>query len=226
MAEIQRSRLFAAAVRAVEELGYSQATVAHITRRARVSRRTFYELFANREECLLAALESVVDRIRREIAAAGLEGLVWRERVRGGLWVILSFFDREPVLARVCVVQALRGSQTVLERREEILAELPRSWRVGARRAAAAASGPPHRGGPGGRRLALVYRVCWGDSESLTELLSPLMGMIVRPYLGPARPQGESRSSQVRSAAQDAVAKDARRGEGASGDPLRGSRCA
>src|ERR1700691_406433 len=52
VAEIQRSRLLAVAVRAIEELGYTRATVAHITRRARVSRRTFYELFANREECL------------------------------------------------------------------------------------------------------------------------------------------------------------------------------
>ena len=35
-----------------------------------------------------------------------------------GLCMILSFFDREPVLARVCVVQALRGGPRVLERRE------------------------------------------------------------------------------------------------------------
>ena len=34
--------------------------------------------------------------------------LCGRERVRVGLWRILGFFDREPVLARVCVVQALR----------------------------------------------------------------------------------------------------------------------
>ena len=97
-----------------------------ITRRARVSRRTFYELFANREECLAAVLEDVVGLIGGEVAAAGLEGLAWRERVRGGLWVILSFLDREPALARVCVVQALRGGPAVLERREEILAGLAR----------------------------------------------------------------------------------------------------
>ena len=59
-----------------------------------------------------------------ELAAAGLEGLAWRERVRKGLWTILAFFDREPVLARVCVVQALRGGPRVLERREAVLARL------------------------------------------------------------------------------------------------------
>ena len=109
VAEIQRSRLLAAAVRAVEELGYAGMTVAHITTRARISRRTFYELFSNREECFAAVLEDVVGLIEGELDAAGLDGLPWRERVRTGLWTILSFFDREPVLARVCVVQALRG---------------------------------------------------------------------------------------------------------------------
>ena len=53
-----------------------------------------------------------------------LTGLAWRERVRGGLLVILSFFDREPALARVCVVQALQGGPQVFEWREEILARL------------------------------------------------------------------------------------------------------
>ena len=50
----------AAAVKAVNELGYADTTVSDVTNRARVSRRTFYELFSNREECLMAVLEDVV----------------------------------------------------------------------------------------------------------------------------------------------------------------------
>ena len=124
--EIQRSRLLAGALGAIEELGYPRVTVAHIAARARVSRRTFYELFDDREDCLLAALESVVEMIRDELARAELDGLSWRERVRMRLWTILVFFEREPVLARVCVVQALRGGPRVLERRERVLTELAR----------------------------------------------------------------------------------------------------
>ena len=56
-AGIQRSRLLSAAVRAVDELGYSDTSVGDITSRARVSRRTFYEQFPDREACLAAALE-------------------------------------------------------------------------------------------------------------------------------------------------------------------------
>ena len=124
LAEIQRSRLLAGAVSAIDEFGYGHATVAQITTRARVSRRTFYELFENREQCLTALIDDVLGLVESEIMAANLAELSWLERVRGGLWAILCFFDREPALARVCVVQAMRGGPQVLERREEILRRL------------------------------------------------------------------------------------------------------
>ena len=122
--EIQRSRLLAGAVTTIDELGYPRATVGRITARSRLSRRTFYQMFANRDECFAAVLEEVAATVGGELAAAGLEGLPWRERVRIGVWTILAFFDREPALARVCVVQALRAGPLVLERREAVLARL------------------------------------------------------------------------------------------------------
>jgi AcrR family transcriptional regulator/DNA-binding MarR family transcriptional regulator len=236
VAEIQRSRLLAAAVRAVEELGYTQATVAHITRRARVSRRTFYELFSNREECLIAALESVLDGIRGELEAAGLEGLAWRERISGGLWVILSFFDREPVLARVCVVQAMRGSQAVLERREEVLAGLAAIVDEGRLEASRGVECPPLTAeGLVGAAFSLVYaRLLRRDSEPLTNLMGDLMGMIVLPYMGPAAARREQsrpapgaeeqpvgrKGAKAAKAAKDA--KDAGAAGAEHGDPLAG----
>jgi len=165
--EIQRSRLLAAAVAAVDELGYADTTVSDVTSRARVSRRTFYELFSSREECLATVLEDVVALIGAEIAAAGLEGLAWRERVRGGLCAILSFLDREPALARVCVVQALRGGAEVLERREEILARLAAVVDEG--RVEAARGGqctPLTAEGVVGAAFAIVYaRLLRGEME-------------------------------------------------------------
>lgn len=54
--EIQRSRMLAAALEAVEEVGYGRMTVAQVISRAKVSRKTFYDVFADREDCFLAAL--------------------------------------------------------------------------------------------------------------------------------------------------------------------------
>ena len=193
LVEIQRSRLLAGAVGAIEELGYANTTVEHITSRARVSRRTFYELFENREACLRALFDDVLVTIERELAAADLAGLGWRERVRGGLWVILSFFDREPALARVCVVQVLRGGEEVLGRREEVLAWLAGVVDEGRRESA--------RGGDCtaltaeglvGAAFAIVHgRLLRETREPLTGLLGELMGLIVLPYLGAAAARRE-----------------------------------
>ncbi len=227
VAGIQRSRMLAAAVRSVEELGYSQATVAHITRRARVSRRTFYELFSNREECLVAALESIVQSIRAEIDAAGLEGLAWRDRVRGGLVAILSFFDREPVLARVCVVQAMRGSQGVLERREEILAGLAAIVDEGRLEGTRGGECPPLTAeGLVGAAFSLVYtRLLRRDSEPLSDLVGDLMGMIVLPYMGPAaarREQAQAASPPIAKPAGKSAAKASAKTGSGDGDLLAG----
>ena len=191
-------RLLSAAVRAVDELGYADTTVADITGRARVSRRTFYELFSDREACMAAVLEDALGLIAAELAAVGLEGLVWRERVRTGLFTILSFLDREPVLARVCVVQALRGGPRVLERREAVLGQLAsvvdggRLLSVRAQRCT-----PLTAEGLVGAAFSIVYaRLLRGERRPLAGLLGELMGMIVLPYQGASA----ARREQVRPA--------------------------
>jgi AcrR family transcriptional regulator len=192
VADIQRSRLLAAAVRAVDELGWANTTVADVVARSRVSRRTFYELFANREECLSAVWEDILGALAGELEAAGLEGVEWRERVRRGLWVILAFLDREPVLARVCVVQALSGSPGVLGRREEVLAQLAGVVDEGRGSTRVARCTPLTAEGLVGAAFGIVYaRLLRGQRQPLTELLGELMGMIVLPYLGPAAARRE-----------------------------------
>jgi AcrR family transcriptional regulator len=181
---MQRSRLLAAAVGAVEEFGYTDTTVARITERARVSRRTFYDLFDNREECLVAVLEGAVEQITAEISSANLNGLSWRERVRTGLWVILSFFDREPALARVCVVQSQRAGRGVLERRQEILDQLAGIIEEG-RLEGSPISAPGALTGQGlvGAVFGILYaRLLRPEQEPLRDLLGELMAMIVLPY--------------------------------------------
>jgi AcrR family transcriptional regulator len=229
VSEMQRARLLAAAVASIAELGYAGASVAHITARARVSRRTFYDLFASREECLLAVLEGAVERIRGEIAAAELGGFVWRERVRGGLFVILSFLDREPVLARVCVVSALQGGPRVLEWRAELFAGLAGVVDEGRGEGARSRECTVLTAeGLVGGVFAIVYaRLLSSDGcgESLRGLLGGLMSLIVLSYLGPAA----ARSEQQRSLPVLAQGQARRRGalrDGWGGvlgeDPLRG----
>jgi AcrR family transcriptional regulator len=193
VAEIQRTRLLNATVSAVDELGYADASVTQITARARISRRTFYELFDNREECVAAVLDDTLERARRQVASASAESLPWREHVRRGLWAILSFFDREPALARVCLVQSARGGEAMLARRTEIFAQFARAIDEGRNEGPRADEAPALTAeGLVGATQAIVYeRVLKRSSEPLTELLPALMSMIVLPYLGAAAARRE-----------------------------------
>ncbi len=219
LVEIQRSRLLAGAVGAIEELGYANTTVEHITSRARVSRRTFYELFENREACLRALFDDALGTIEQELAAADLSGLSWRERVRGGLWAILSFFDREPALARVCVVQVLRGGPEVLERREEVLAGLAAVVDEGRRESARGEDCTALTAeGLVGAAFAIVHgRLLHQTRKPLTGLLGELMSLIVLPYLGAAAARRE-RTRAVPAA--ELAAREPARGSRQEIDPL------
>jgi AcrR family transcriptional regulator len=225
VAELQRSRLIAAAIRAVAEVGYTATTVAQITGRARVSRRTFYELFPNQEACLAAAVEYVLEVIEDELATLQLDRLPWRERVRGGLAAILAFLDREPVLARLCVVQSMRGGPAVLARREQALARLAaiidegrlESARVQSRTALTAE-------GVVGAALAIVQaRLAAAKPGPLSPLLGELMSMIVLPYLGSSAARRELTRSvpSPPAGARPAAALIARTSDPLDGVPMR-----
>ena len=69
-AALVRARIFDAITRAVAEKGYAATTVSDVTARSRISRRTFYENFAGKEDCFLLAYESASQATLRSIAAA------------------------------------------------------------------------------------------------------------------------------------------------------------
>jgi AcrR family transcriptional regulator len=231
VAEMQRARLLSAAVAAFDELGYVDTTVADVTGRARVSRRTFYELFANGDECLAAVLDDAAVAVERELADAHPRPLRWLDRVRSGLWTILAFLDREPALARVCVVEAARGGPLLLERRERILARLTAAV-DGGRLAGARGRAPTPLTAEGvvGATLSIVHaRLAHRDGEPLRSLANDLMGMIVLPYHGAAAARRElecklpavaSPLTTVPPAALPASGRD----DAMAGDPLEGVR--
>lgn len=213
---MQRSRLLAAAVDVVAEFGWDGASIGRITQRAGVSRRTFYEQFENRDECLVAVLENAAALIEAEIAAANLAALPWRERVRRGLWVILCLLDREMVLARVCLVESRRSGGTALDCRQRIVERLVRivdQGRGEGSRGRDVTELTAH-GVVGGVFEVLYSQLMKDDAKPLSDLLGELTGMVVLPYMGVAAAQREQSkpAPTVRSAertGRDVVAGDA-----------------
>jgi AcrR family transcriptional regulator len=198
--EIQRSRILAAMAEEVAIRGASSLTVARVIARARVSRRLFYELFADIEDCFLASFDWGVGQARSAVAEAVDPGRSWREQIRSGLAALLRFFDEQPLLAALCVVHAAGGGPRVLERRAEALGELCEVVDRG-RSATSSARAPGRLVAEGvvGAVVAVLYTrllarsgVAAGFTEpvesepALIELHGELMSLIVLPYLGAA----------------------------------------
>lgn len=193
--EIQRARVLGALCEVVVERGAGGATVAHIVARAGVSRRTFYELFVDREDCFLAAFDQAVERVAARVAPAFAGPGRWCERVRAALVAGLGFLDEEPELGALCVVHALGAGSRALERRAAVVRALVDAVDEGGRESPRGrAPGRLTAEGVVGAVLAVLHtRLSAGRRESLTSLLGPLMGMVVLPYLGSAAAERERR---------------------------------
>ena len=184
--EIQRSRMLAAAMEAVEEVGYGRMTVAQVIGRAKVSRKTFYDVFADREDCFLAAFDQAVAHGRALVVDASAQQPGWREAIRAGLDRLLMLLDDEPAIAKVCVVEALGAGPKVLEHRAAALEEAAVAIDRG-RSLASPANELPEVTAEGvvGAVFAVLHtRLLEGGGRPLADLRGSLMSMIVLPYLG------------------------------------------
>lgn len=188
--EMQRRRLLLALVEVLAEVGLENASVGRVCRRAGVSRRTFYEIFDDRDECLLAAFDAAVERIARPVLAAYAAGDSWRERIGGALALLLELLDAEPELARMCVVETLKAGPAVSARRARVLAALVGAVEEGRAEALPPNEPPPLTGqGVVGGALSVVHARLLETAPGaprLSELTGSLMAMIVHPYLGSA----------------------------------------
>src|SRR5580692_7927002 len=80
VARNQRARLYGAMIESVAQRGYQATTVAHVIGLAGVSRRAFYEQFANKEECFLSTYDIVVARSRKHVIDAWMGEKGWANR--------------------------------------------------------------------------------------------------------------------------------------------------
>ena len=214
MLEIQRARILSAMVGVACEQGLAGATVAQVVARAGVSRRTFYELFDDREDCFLAALDEGVARIAERVLPAYERPGKWRERIRAGLVELLSFLDYDPGTGRLVIVETLGAGREVLQHRGHVLAQVIAAVDEG--RAEGKAGVEPSLAAEGvvGAVLSVIHgRLIEERRSPLIDLANPLMSMIVLPFLGsPASRRELERPAPV-------VAPDAK--GGSARDPLK-----
>lgn len=218
IADLQRARLLNAAVGLLAQVGYERFSAGGVCERAGVSRRTFYELFENRQACVAAILIDAEGRVEGLLGSLGLEGLSWSERVRMGLWAILCLAESDPALARACLVESQRGGDLVQRERRRLVGRLSgiidESRCVSPRTSLASELTAEALIGAASSVIA-VRLAGSGARTEVRGLLGELMAMIVLPYQGPAAARREIN----RALPPDPLASMA---GAAGGDPLAG----
>jgi AcrR family transcriptional regulator len=116
-----RGRLLVAALEGIGDVGWADLTIAEIVRRARVSKRTFYEHFATREACLLALYESVSSLVLDELDAAVERVPRGEGRVEVGATFYLTRLQERPRVVRTLVIEILHLGSAGLAIRRRVM---------------------------------------------------------------------------------------------------------
>jgi AcrR family transcriptional regulator len=185
--------MLTAMVQEISERGAANVSVAHVVARSGVSRRTFYEIFDDREDCFLAAFDDALRSVVGVVLPAYGDPGAWHVKLRAGLVALLECLECDRAMGRLLVVESLAAGPRALKRRQSVLAEVRLIVEKGSTESETDGARPSltAEGIVGGVLSVLHARLVEDDPGSLLELTGPLMGMIVLPYLGQAAARKE-----------------------------------
>jgi AcrR family transcriptional regulator len=176
-------RVLRALAATVSEKGYPSATVAEIVDRAATSQRTFYENFANKEEALLAALDTGSARMLAKTLPAFRRAQDWQQAVRLAYVEMFSFGLEEPEYSCLGAVEMYAAGKRALQTRDTIMEGLEALLAPGYE--LAPQTPPIAAEAIGGAIYALVYdHVKAEGPESLPSLVPMATYMTLAPFLG------------------------------------------
>jgi AcrR family transcriptional regulator len=120
--EVQKQRLFDAAAIVFSRVGYADASAEAISREAGMSKATFYEHFANKEECLVALFQYASKAVLGVLVdAARRAGPDYQDRHRAGLRAILDIVEANPSIAQAILVETVGAGPRLAELRDRAL---------------------------------------------------------------------------------------------------------
>jgi AcrR family transcriptional regulator len=120
---VQRRRLLEAAAVVFARQGYADGSAEAISRAAGMSKATFYEHFANKEECILVLFDEAATEVMRAMAGAADEGPyeTFEERVAAGARAFLETLAAYPESAQTLLVEIIGAGPGAAARRDAIL---------------------------------------------------------------------------------------------------------
>jgi AcrR family transcriptional regulator len=114
-------RLLEGMAEAITAKGYAATTIADVVRHARMSKRTFYEHFPDKESAFLALYSTASDDMLAVIAAALVGDAPWRERLDAGVRAYFAELAAHPTLTRTFLLEIQAAGPRALALRREVL---------------------------------------------------------------------------------------------------------
>lgn len=186
----QQERIARALAEVVSEEGYQAVTVADVVKRAKIARNTFYDNFASKEACFLAAFDFAFSelntRVREATKGAGDD---FAERARAGLAAFLAYVAAEPSLAHLSIVDVLSAGSEAIDRFEQAIQSFVPMLRP-ARELAPSGQALPATTEEtvlGGLVWIVYQRLANGKTAEIDRLLPELVEFALTPYLGPSK---------------------------------------
>ena len=187
MARNQRQRILAAVAEATSERGYARMSVEDVVRGAGVSRRTFYELFDNKEHVFLEAYDQVGNLLVAAVRAANESENGFANRVTAGFRVFLELLEASPAFARMCIVEVMAAGPEAFAKRTHVMGEFAKLIEENARTEldhGASVSAMHAQTIVAGAYEAVYRMTAAGEIDRLSTLLPDLVESALLPYVG------------------------------------------
>ncbi len=195
----KRQRILEGMLEAVGSEGYDGASVRTVLDRAGLYRQAFYDNFADKDACYLAAFDAGVERVEALLAAAAAGEASWQGKLRAGLGALLDFLEAEPAVGRALVVEVHAAGPEALAQRAEAMKRAADFIDL-ARREAPGPEAPPPIAAEGvvSGIHAVIHSRLSTEAESFRSLLPELMYFAVLPYFGAAAASAEMQAARTR----------------------------
>jgi AcrR family transcriptional regulator len=182
----KREKILEGMLEAVGVEGYDGTSVRTVLDRTGLYRQAFYDNFADKDSCYVAALDLGIARLEAAVArgAVGEEG--WRARLRGGLGGLLGLLDAEPDFGRGTIVGVHSAGPEALARRAKAMKRAAEFIDL-ARLESEESESPPQIAPEGivaGIHAIVHSRLSTGATDGFRALLPEFMYFAVLPYFG------------------------------------------
>lgn len=188
VADHQRERVVVGIATMLSERGYGDLTVEKIITAARISRTTFYDLFANKREAVLFAQETIFQQLFEAVRAACDEKQEWPEKVKAAIETTLDFAEARPAQAQLIAAEFLAGDPALEARARSSHDQLAELLEEGRRYVPGTSELPAmtEQALIGALRSLITRRIVLPEDEHVAEMRSQLVEFTLIPYLGPA----------------------------------------